>query len=80
MSMFSKWDIEAIAILSGLVMVVAGFVVLVANAQSVYEAAYTEFMTQCQQDHKEYVCVAMWRAGDKSSDMVIIPIITSSGR
>jgi hypothetical protein len=28
-------------------------------------------MTQCIQDHKEYECTAMWRAGDKDPPTII---------
>lgn len=34
------------------------------------------FMEQCQEDHKEYECTAMWRAGSRSSSTVVpMPII-----
>ena len=26
---------------------------------------HARFMSQCMQDHKEYECTAMWRAGDQ---------------
>jgi hypothetical protein len=34
------------------------------------------FMERCLKDHKDYECDAMWRAGDSSANMVVVPIIT----
>jgi hypothetical protein len=36
-------------------------------------AARAEWMAECVKDHKEYECVAMWRAGDRR--ITPIPII-----
>ena len=41
---------------------------LVANDQN-----YKEFMGACKQDHKEYECNAMWRAGEDHT--TIMPIV-----
>ena len=39
--------------------------------------AHARFMRQCMEDHKEYECTALWRAGDRASpDLIVIPIIT----
>lgn len=38
---------------------------------------YKTFMAQCAQDHKEYECVAMWRAGDNLG-FIPIPIVIPS--
>jgi len=35
--------------------------------------AKARFMGECRQDHKEYECTAMWRAGEK--DVVPVPIV-----
>lgn len=32
-----------------------------------------EFMAACQEDHKAYECVAMWRAGE--SHTAVVPVI-----
>lgn len=33
------------------------------------------FMQQCMEDHKEYECTAMWRAGETKTTTVPVPII-----
>lgn len=33
------------------------------------------FMKQCQQDHKEYECYSMWRAGRETVVPVYVPIV-----
>ncbi len=39
--------------------------------------AHVRFMRQCMEDHKEYECTALWRAGDRASpDLIVIPIPT----
>lgn len=37
------------------------------------------FMTQCMEDHKEYECTVLWRAGGSSSDAPTI-IFMPTGR
>lgn len=34
------------------------------------------FIAQCTQDHKEYECVAMWRAGESHTQVVPVVIPT----
>lgn len=61
-----------LALLFGIVIVLpAG----IANKAKQHET----FMQQCQQDHKEYECTAMWRAGDTSFP-VVIPMPMYVGR
>ena len=37
--------------------------------------AHARFMRQCMEDHKEYECTALWRAGDRSApDVLVLPI------
>jgi hypothetical protein len=38
---------------------------------------YNKFLEGCQQDHKEYECMAMWRQGDKAYIPVFIPMPTT---
>lgn len=40
-------------------------------------AQHDRFMAGCLEDHKEYECMAMWRAGDRASDVVVVPMPTS---
>lgn len=39
------------------------------------QKAYKEFMRQCMQDHKEYECLAMWRAGERNTQVIPMPIV-----
>lgn len=43
-------------------------------------AEKAHFMQLCQQEEPEYKCIAMWRAGEKKSSVVPMPIIIPSGR
>lgn len=36
------------------------------------------FMVACKQDHKEYECTAMWRAGNAPSQ--VVPVFIPMGR
>ena len=39
--------------------------------------AHARFMRQCMEDHKDYECTALWRAGDRAGpDLIVIPIPT----
>lgn len=38
---------------------------------------FHRFMTQCQTDHKEYECYAMWRAGE--SHVTAVPVVVPVG-
>ena len=33
------------------------------------------FMEQCTADHKEYECVALWRAGERRTQVMPMPVI-----
>ena len=53
------------------------FVVLGYYAITRGREAHGRFMRQCMEDHKEYECTALWRAGDRASpDLIVIPIPT----
>lgn len=39
-------------------------------------AARRAFMAECLQDHKQYECTAMWRAGESQ----VVPVFIPSGR
>lgn len=64
----------------GTAILVAVLVGLAWLAVSHENAREDRFMTQCVHDHKEYECTAMWRAGDRSIDIVPVPIIIPTGR
>ena len=36
------------------------------------ENAHRRFMTQCMEDHKEYECTAMWRAGSSEAPTIML--------
>lgn len=60
---------------SGLSCLVAAGVFLMVGAVQSDSRAQAAFMAQCLQDHKEYECVAMWRAGESHTQVVPMPII-----
>lgn len=33
-----------------------------------------QFMISCKQDHKEYECTAMWRAGENRTTVMPVPV------
>ena len=73
----SWWRKDRAMLLSGslalllLVGVAVGIYVGVARAQE----AHTRFMRQCMEDHKEYECTALWRAGGRSgADLIVLPV------
>lgn len=41
------------------------------NARA-HEAERKAFMFECTKEHKEYECTAMWRAGEKKTDYIVI--------
>lgn len=44
-------------------------------------AEHTRFMHQCMQEHPEYWCTALWRAGRASTpDLLVIPMPIPSGK
>jgi hypothetical protein len=51
--------------------VVLGCVWLTVHVHNVSSARHARFMSQCMQDHKEYECTAMWRAGDREPPTLI---------
>ena len=48
-----------------------GFIWLMIYVAKVASASHARFMDQCMQDHKEYECTAMWRAGDSGQPTVV---------
>ena len=43
-------------------------------------ANYDTFMQGCLKDHKQYECMAMWRAGERSPYPIFIPVPIPTGR
>ena len=43
-------------------------------------ANYALFMESCLKDHKQYECMAMWRAGGSQPYPIFIPIPIPTGR
>lgn len=60
---------------AGVAVIVVGVAILAYLNVAKEREAHTRFMRQCIQDHKEYECTALWRAGDRpSTDLLVIPI------
>ena len=55
----------AIALCALLLIVIPGSFIAWAVISS--NRAEDRFMAECEQDHKHYECMAMWRAGDRPS-------------
>ncbi len=56
-------------------LLVVGLIVAVYVGMAHAQEAHTRFMRQCMEDHKEYECTALWRAGSKSGpDLIVLPI------
>ena len=63
--------------------VVLAFAGLVVWAWAQRDAVYAEFMSGCEQDHKHYECMLLWRASDRKSDdpvVVTVPTVIQSPR
>lgn len=44
-------------------------------------AEHMRFVRQCMQDHPEYWCTALWRAGRASTpDLLVLPMLIPSGK
>jgi DUF1365 family protein len=52
--------------------VVLGLVWLCVAAWRQSEAVYAEFMSGCEQDHKHYGCMLLWRA-TRHDDPIVVP-------
>jgi hypothetical protein len=50
----------------GTAAVIFGFILLTLAGIANRRAAYAEFLQDCTQDHKQYECMLMWRASDRS--------------
>lgn len=75
MELFGGWVIGI-----GVTLFVALILWLGYLSSEAHEAKRVAFMTECQQDHKEYECTAMWRAGEPDTIPVFIPIPIPTGR
>lgn len=71
----SEHDVEMWGLCIGILFCLWGLIVL-----AIYDGrCRAEFLKECQQDHKKYECVAMWRAG-KNGAYVPIVISTRGGK
>ena len=65
----------AACMVTGLLAFVIGLAALGYFALTSGREAHARFMRQCMEDHKEYECTALWRAGDRSApDVLVLPI------
>jgi hypothetical protein len=69
----------AIVVCSILVVFLTGFGALLWFGIKHQNAVYDHFLAGCLQDHNEYECMAIWRAGD-SSPPVVLPILIPTGK
>lgn len=51
--------------------VIVGIGIAIAQSDSKHQK---DFMDQCVQDHKQYECDAMWRAGEDHTTVMPIPV------
>lgn len=60
------------SVIAGIILIFAGFFYFVYVRAS---EAHARFMRQCMEDHKEYECTALWRAGDSAlPNVVLMPV------
>ena len=65
----------AVIMWSSIIAIVSFFGAVGYYAVSREREAHARFMRQCVQDHKEYECTALWRAGDPPSpNIIFLPI------
>ncbi len=71
MEKLSEWwdrgDNSVYTVLAVLTLLVLVLVFIGASGSLKEEA---QFMSECQRDHKHYECVAMWRAGEKKTEII----------
>jgi hypothetical protein len=60
------------SILVGILIIFIAICVVAVTAESKH---LDNFMAQCMQDHKQYECDAMWRAGEDHTTVMPMPII-----
>lgn len=56
----------------GICVVFIALVVVAVSEESKHQDA---FMKQCMEDHKQYECDALWRAGEDHTQVVPMPVI-----
>jgi hypothetical protein len=64
-------DRALIITLSVMILLAIGFVLLCVWAWQRGEATYAEFMNGCEQDHKHYECMLLWRASRHDGPVVV---------
>ncbi len=64
-----------VCLIVGALVILIGVGFLAYRSVTLDDAARARFMRQCMEDHKEYECTALWRAGNRSGpDIIPIPI------
>ena len=58
-----------------MVAVIVGVIVLAIVAIVDDGKHHDKFMAQCMQDHKQYECDALWRAGEDHTTVMPMPVI-----
>jgi hypothetical protein len=58
----ARRDVGMIVSVGVMIFCLLAFVALLAWAWRQADARYAEFMTGCEQDHKHYECMLLWRA------------------
>ena len=59
----------------GMIAFVLGLAVLIAVGVKRSETAYREFLRGCEQDHKHYECVLLWRSTEQKDPLVVPEMI-----
>lgn len=70
--MIGDWIVDNLGwVLVGTLVLMAAFFVAAVDADS---KARNAFMRECLQDHKQYECTAMWRAGERHERTTVVPV------
>ena len=69
-----------IGLIAVLVALTVLFVAVVVAAVRTRDREYAEFLQGCEQDHKHYECMLMWRSSRHDIDVVPLPIPVPAGR
>jgi hypothetical protein len=80
-SVRSQRNYSPIVFVSFIVLMVLGLVWLVVAVKERNDLLYAEFMSGCEQDHKHYECMLLWRASRRDDVTVVsTPIVVPTVR
>jgi len=68
-------DLAMGAIMGGACMAMFGLLLVIPQAFRDSASERDQFMTQCLSEKKEYECVALWRAGERNTVVMPMPIV-----